>query len=366
MEGGTPASMAIVSGKGGSGKTIVSTVMAATVLDASPVILMDADIGTAGLTYYLASDHVRNIRTGLSDVCTYSADQGPGARVPLSMVQRALQPVKGYDRLWFYGIGDHRKLVRLQDRVDIGSLIAETIDHLSGLGALLVDCRGGIDEDSLAVCRVVDDIALVTEPDITAYQATRHLVDVLSDHDLAHKLRGFFLNKVFQNPSQIRARGTTEFGCQFLAAIPHDIEVMRSFFIGDIPAPSSSFSTHVREGCSRLYPEVVNAPSGRVWAFHEYDRTTISDPDGIRGGNLAAIVILQMFVYQVLLWGIDGSLVGRTEGLQFWLYAITAVFGVAGSSARLRVGLGRAAGKYFELLLGLLSPRRRARRRALR
>jgi septum site-determining protein MinD len=66
-------SIAIISGKGGSGKTMV-TAMIACILDhacsvlpeknSQSILAMDADTGTAGLTYYLGLKYLENFSVG--------------------------------------------------------------------------------------------------------------------------------------------------------------------------------------------------------------------------------------------------------------------------------------------------------------
>ena len=60
------ASIAIVSGKGGSGKTFIAAELASLIAARIPVTLMDADTGTGGLSYYLGLKYVRNITEGFT------------------------------------------------------------------------------------------------------------------------------------------------------------------------------------------------------------------------------------------------------------------------------------------------------------
>lgn len=62
-------SIAVVSGKGGSGKTMVAVALAQGVaLAERSCILIDADFATGGLTYYLTFRNFKNARIGLSDI----------------------------------------------------------------------------------------------------------------------------------------------------------------------------------------------------------------------------------------------------------------------------------------------------------
>jgi len=117
--------LAVVSGKGGSGKTLfVTTLMLELDRNDIKVILVDGDLGTGGASYFLGLDHVRSIQIGLTEILTSfrrplskaprrggredlpanlepgSADSAAGSlrasrsRIG-SIVERALQPIKG-------------------------------------------------------------------------------------------------------------------------------------------------------------------------------------------------------------------------------------------------------------------------------
>ncbi|WP_305418184.1 nucleotide-binding protein [Photobacterium leiognathi] len=69
MENKSCKTIAIVSGKGGSGKTMLTATIAKILdISGSSVLLIDADFGTAGLTYYLGLNEVNNISVGLANL----------------------------------------------------------------------------------------------------------------------------------------------------------------------------------------------------------------------------------------------------------------------------------------------------------
>ena len=299
------------------------------------VTLMDADIGTGGMSYYLGLRQVRNIRTGLSTV----ALQGDiRSNSDLGLL---LQPVhvSKYDfenggRILFLPIGDHRRINREYQRgkssprsdLDLASLTKKVINGLKDrTDILIVDCRGGIDDESLAVCAAVDDVILIVEPDTTSFQASRHLVDVLADVDLAHKLRGFIINKVYSNPEAVIRNGTSDFGAQFLGAIPFDLSATRAFLVGDVPGPSSIMAVHVRETLSRAYPDIIPVPTHGIWKPRDYDMTNVFTPAASRTGVILALFLLTLGFacsllvsasrisrYEVIIIILGMSLVGAT------------------------------------------------------
>src|ERR1700740_505578 len=75
-------SVAVVSGKGGSGKTLVATAIAEGLgICKKSILLVDADVGTAGLSYYLGFSAYSRARSGLTEMIL--GDNAPSER-PLS------------------------------------------------------------------------------------------------------------------------------------------------------------------------------------------------------------------------------------------------------------------------------------------
>src|SRR5436305_4163571 len=96
-----PRSIAVVSGKGGSGKTMIASVMAE-IADAAgeQVILVDADTGTAGLSFYLGLELVANTAVGVSNLLTEP--------ITSEKVIGCLQPVHSFKYTSFLSAGDRR------------------------------------------------------------------------------------------------------------------------------------------------------------------------------------------------------------------------------------------------------------------
>jgi septum site-determining protein MinD len=344
-------SIAVVSGKGGSGKTMAVAVMAR-ILSAfgEKVIIVDADTGTAGMTYYLGLKMVSNIRVGLSNVAK-------GWPKPELDVETYLQPIR--DRYlqasqvsnWqFLGIGDHRRLEKEVDEIELPSILGAVIKTLrQGDSWIIIDCRGGIDRESIAVCEQADDIILISESDTTSFQATKHIVDVFSDNDLAFKIRGFVINKVFDDPTVLINQGTSVYGTQFLSAIPFDLKATRSFLMGEIPTLSAPFGVHVWAALNKAYPGLVEMPY-RVWSPEDYREVGLSNLDSIRGGMFMAFLIALLgtaftFYYVIPNW----AHLRETPNLIIFLLAFF-MLGLIGSVEGTRRIFGRIFSRYLRLL----------------
>src|SRR5687768_1257607 len=115
-------SIAVVSGKGGSGKTMVCAVLGL-VLDelGHRVVIFDADTGTAGMTYYLGLKLVSNTRVGLANLATASNIKDAAIR------NRVLQKIVGFSHGEFLGIGDHRRLEKYTPAVKLPELLTDVL-----------------------------------------------------------------------------------------------------------------------------------------------------------------------------------------------------------------------------------------------
>jgi septum site-determining protein MinD len=207
---------------------------------------------------------------------------------------------------------------------------------------IIVDCRGGIDDHSLVVCAAADEIILVVETDTTSFQATQHLVDVLSQNRLSRKIRGFIINKAFEDPQAIVRSGNAVFKAQFLGAIPFDFEAMRAFFVGNIPDIRGIFATHVWAALTRL-DATIGPPLGRVWLPEDLSEIGAVNQDSNRGGLVTALITIYAYVtYVVALFKAMAKpfeVLFALPGLYVTLFAALAL---AGSSERWRRTLGHA------------------------
>lgn len=293
--------VAVVSGKGGSGKTMVATSIAK-VLDSAGVstTLVDTDVGTGGLSYYLAVKHISGgINVGISEMLMRKSGEHQDEHSKQIETKGLIQKIDGFSDSYFVAVGDHRRLLRERKEDHFRDEIGGALEYLRNrMGNFLIcDCRGGIDEDSLAVCEFADFIILVIETDAASFQTTIHLVDVLSDNGLSYKIKGFLINKVFDNPSTIVTNGQGAFRAQYLSAIPYDLDALRGFLVGDTPSLNSVFSDHVRSGIRKLFPEYLGSDRDRVWEFEDYSTVALSDVDARTGGVALSAFLMLIFMY---------------------------------------------------------------------
>ena len=345
--------IAVVSGKGGSGKTMIAAVMTKVLSLFQGVTLVDADTGTGGLSYYLGLKLVGNTAVGLADLLLENGDSKP---LPLQAIAWNEEPKPKVEPT-FLSIGNHRRLYQMGQGDGLAEKLWSVIQRVNAEAEyVIIDCRGGIDSESIAVCDLADDIILIVEPDTTSFQATQHVVDVLSNRNLAGKLRGFIINKVFDDPSTVANYGTSVFKCGCLAAVPFDLEATRDFLIGNIPRFDTQFGIQVWQALRKAYRDTVEAPPpGRAWTFEEFSQVSLANPESSRGGLVAASLLLIFGAVIAMRWLENRSFFYSSDRLDL-LVAVTicVLLGIMGSLEPTRRRIGRAFGMYVRAMARLL------------
>jgi septum site-determining protein MinD len=104
-------SIAIVSGKGGSGKTIILSVMAE-ILDIlnKEVLLLDTDVGTSGMTFYMGLKLVKRTGIGLADIVQRVSSKDEAVNSIEEFPSGSVQPIEEWRNSNFIGTGNIRKI----------------------------------------------------------------------------------------------------------------------------------------------------------------------------------------------------------------------------------------------------------------
>jgi septum site-determining protein MinD len=337
-------SVAIVSGKGGSGKTMVAATLGlALAREGFRTLLVDADLGTGGLTYYLGFNSFERVGAGLTEFLISKRANAPLETAKPRQSARFDGETEG--KLALLPVGEHRLIGNFDDTISTSS-ISRLISKCRGnFDIVIFDCRGGVDHDSIETCQSVDDVIIVVETDAAAIQASQYLVEQMYDHLVGPKLAGFVLNKVMDDPSSLAKAGTSFFRTRYLGAVPFDIGTTRDFIKGDMPATGSIFFRNVAAALLPLFDVKGAADFYRPVSAKEMGSIGLRNPDSLYG----AAVIGMIAVYAAV------ALVATdVAGGAFELHSVQFIFGafalvIAALSENLKQGLGSILRRYVSI-----------------
>lgn len=331
-----PVSIAVLSGKGGSGKTLIAlSLLRALQGTEGSLLLVDADPGTGGLSYFLSVNYIRGQGAGLvglllegieseaggvhqrAESFEFKADgeQTEAARTrdqsnfastahdwipPTSSAREVIRALKGFDECYVLPIGDIQRFIRTPAsayRSRVRPVVAAIIqlEHR----VKIFDCRGGIDAFTVEICRQVDFILVVTETDVASVQSTRNVLEILKEVGLGYRVSGFCINRLFDDASNYNMIMRGLFEVQFLGGIPFDIESMRRFLVGRVPKVDSPFAANVANVAAALFGSNTGVKvhvKGPVYQGQDFARLSLRDPREIGGQALGASIIAALSI----------------------------------------------------------------------
>ena len=220
-----PVVLALVSGKGGSGKTSVAIALGHLLADLGfRVTIVDADPATRGMTYFFA-DQLHAGPRGLLETPSPEAIRiGDGELYFVPLIGSVETDVNAY--LIDQGI----------KRMMEPTWVRQTF---AAMDFVLLDCQAGYAEMVTTVVRTSDTAVIITEADPVSIYAVNVLRRQLAKELYASHLPGGFLgvvNKIFPeeaNYYQAIVDITSE--VKFVAQLPFDADVRRSFFRREPP-----------------------------------------------------------------------------------------------------------------------------------
>lgn len=344
-------SIAIVSGKGGSGKTMVAAALAqALAIEGKRVLLVDADLGTGGLTYYLGFSAFDRARAGLTE---YLLATSPN--VPLHIARaRATEVRKSpyLERMALLPVGEHRLRDDINDQLTAATMKRLIVKTRGEFDVVIFDCRGGLDEDSIETCDAVDEVVLVVETDAASIQATQYLANKLYEFNLGKKIVGFLLNKVMDDPSSLANAGISFFRTEYLGAVPFDVQTTRGFIRGEMPDPHSLFFRNVAAALGPVLGVENASDKYRPLSSNEFSSITLKNPDVAFGGVLLGLLgvygALAFFLIQYVA-KVDISTLAYTI-----IVGVYALLVLSSLSDSLKESLGQGLKAYRDLLQKVL------------
>lgn len=226
-----PRTIAVVSGKGGVGKTNIAVNLAIAVgLKKRSVMLMDADLGLAN------ADVVLGVRSRGNIGEVIAGDKNLDEIITACPAGVALVPACS-------GIGSMADLPQRE--------LAQIIGAFSHLGqsvdTLIVDVAAGINASVVRFCKSVQEVVVVVCDEPSSITDAYALIKVLNTR---HNLSRFHL---ITNMSQSENQGYALFR-KVLAATDRYLDVVVDH-LGNIP-----FDDHLRAAVNRRVPVLLHAP----------------------------------------------------------------------------------------------------------
>ena len=261
-------SVCVVSGKGGTGKSVVSASLARSLAQRGRTLLVDADLGVGNA----------HILQGLSPGASL-ADLFTG-RSPASLIA----PV--HDQLDLLAGGSGVARLASASRSDLARIGDALAELERGYAYLVADCGAGISEATLSLARAADLLVVVTTPDLTAMTDAYALLKVLGmppNGPAPLLLVNRAPDEATAAGAAERVRGVAE---RFLGRAPD--------WIGWLPAdPAVTASVNARcplvehapeAPAARAFPELAAAIRERLNALHPrgLGRALAADPRAVR------------------------------------------------------------------------------------
>lgn len=283
LRGNNMKLLSIQSGKGGTGKTLITASLGYLLAHCGyKTLLVDTDLITRGLSFYLMSDEPYRAKFGLSDYLNkpleFSMENLVNIRSPFCNSNLFFLPSSSK-------LQSHKPDHYLKNNFQ--ELLATELPKLFDLAFeklkfdyLICDTPGGTSSISYTVANLVNGYVIVTEADKTSWDVSELLINSIDEFTykkLSDPARiGFILNKNTLPDKEIVKFLKQRFLCRDLAVIPIDIEAVRCFQNDEIPVDkniSSVFSEKIVDVVENLFhPEQEWKPDSKeIFQKLKYD-----------------------------------------------------------------------------------------------
>ena len=242
----------VVSPKGGSGKTAVSSNLAVALAQRHPgrVVAVDLDVqfGDLALALSLSPEHTlaQLARSSDIDATTVKLHLTPSQQV-LFVIVGANDPVDAES----IGHG-HVSLVL--------TLLAQNFDYV------IVDTSAGLDDRTLAALECATDLLLISSLDVTSIRSLRKAIDAL-DHMGVKAERQLVLNRADAKVGLNPADAEEAIGMKISCSIPSTREIPLSLNLGNpvvMAEPKSAVAKQLQQ-LSQLYAPADTEQTRKGW-----------------------------------------------------------------------------------------------------
>lgn len=169
--------LAIVSGKGGTGKTTVSVALSHELSKSGPVLLVDLDFFNRGLTGLFVNSKTDSAANPLLE-SAFAVREEEGTPTPSGWEVVSIDNNLSCARCLRAPFDDMTTQTAKSGKLYLDSLIQSVVDS-SCFEFLVFDCHGGPDPFSLAACQVATHGIVVSEPDRYSLYGTLSFVRML-------------------------------------------------------------------------------------------------------------------------------------------------------------------------------------------
>jgi len=337
--------IAVVSGKGGVGKTTLAANLAKLISSApKKVMLVDLDFANRGCTALFASD-ILNVDYNAMHFLGVTRDRLSEDAGPFEIVALRVSEGIRFIPAPIFLEGPHDSPLRGYSSEVIEASLRASMDkfhHQDDTDCFILDCHGGADAASIAAATVCDVTLVVTEADSITFGGTLALVDGFyqgSGSGAVNPCLEFVVNRA---PSKFRWQDLNEIYNKYLnrflghytgsgavlAYIPVAEYLAESF--GEHPfqvdlAPSSVFARKLELLLFRLFnlskPELLSTRIRKRCQQARYvrrlERTLESETHKVTNAMLGNWLLLSALFWMSLLvsplWAAKGTLTGADE-----------------------------------------------------
>jgi len=228
----------IASGKGGTGKSIISASIAYILSHCGfKTLLVDMDLFTHGLTFYALAEYPRDASYFTADL--FKEDKSElgfkTTLIPHPFTENNLDIAPSIKRT-----GRPRAELELNEKFNnMENFLSKTksffkyLSHTLDYDFIIVDTRGGTDITSVSSCLASGSYIVVTEADKPSWDMGRLLIDTIDksqqDSNPDTYRLGFIINKNVLPPDAIEAFLRKEWQATHLSTIPLDENAVRYF-----------------------------------------------------------------------------------------------------------------------------------------
>ena len=240
--------LALLSGKGGSGKTTLALSMAKLLTSFQiRVLFIDCDLATNGATYFFEPMYTSPVKTTY-DILTNDSGNEHKTEMPLLEVENGFHFVPTSTH--FPRDVEETKVLVFQNLSNYISDCSKNYD------LVICDCQAGCSEELKAVLSVSDINLIVTEPDKISATAVRVLY--MQTYQLLEKKKIYQLySKITKEESKAYNSIISNFFTVIPSSIVFDWDVRTAFNFSRIPDMMSvnvRFAKNVRDVVQTLFP----------------------------------------------------------------------------------------------------------------